>query len=101
MTEQVLKIEASRIVIAYEPVWAIGTGNTATEKEAQDMHSFIRLTARNLLGEAAAELRIVYGGSVNTANAADLLSEIDINGLLVGGASLEAMTFSEIVNAEC
>ena len=98
--KQVVKSEASRIVIAYEPVWAIGTGNTATEKEAQRMHSFIRLTARNLLGESAAELRIVYGGSVKTTNAASLLSERDINGLLVGGASLEAKTFSEIVNAE-
>ncbi len=86
------------ISIAYEPVWAIGTGKTATPEQAQEVHAFIRSTMKNAYGkELAGRLRIIYGGSVNPGNIGKLMSEKDINGALVGGASLDIESFSEIV----
>ena len=91
--------DASRIIIAYEPVWAIGTGRTATPDTAQQMHAFIRSRIRETFGDSiAAGMRILYGGSVKPDNAAALMSEADIDGALVGGASLEAEAFAQIVN---
>ena len=86
------------MVIAYEPVWAIGTGKTATSEQAQEVHAFIRgELARNHGEEVAKSLRIQYGGSVKPDNARDLLGQPDIDGALVGGASLEFRSFSEII----
>ncbi|MFZ5562853.1 MAG: triose-phosphate isomerase, partial [Thermodesulfobacteriota bacterium] len=86
------------LVIAYEPVWAIGTGKTATRDQAQEAHAFIRSVVEKLFGkEFAAATRILYGGSVKPANIADLMAMEDIDGALVGGASLEAATFADIV----
>lgn len=91
--------DASRIIIAYEPVWAIGTGRTATPHIAQLMHAFIRSRIREMFGDQIAEgTRILYGGSVKPDNAAALMREADIDGALVGGASLEAESFAQIVN---
>ena len=91
--------DASRIIIAYEPVWAIGTGRTATPDTAQQMHAFIRSRIRETFGDSiAAGIRILYGGSVKPDNAAALMGEADIDGALVGGASLEAEPFAQIVN---
>jgi len=91
--------DASRIIIAYEPVWAIGTGRTATPHIAQLMHAFIRSRIREMFGDTvAAGMRILYGGSVKPDNTAALMSEMDIDGALVGGASLEAESFAQIVN---
>jgi len=88
------------IVIAYEPVWAIGTGRNASPEQAQDAHAHVRSVLASLTDEAtAAKVRIQYGGSVKPANAATLLSQPDIDGALVGGASLEPIAFSEIVKA--
>ena len=97
--KQGLSNETSKIVIAYEPVWAIGTGNSATEIEAQEMHSFIRQIVIGVLGESATDLRILYGGSVKPDNSGLLLAQNDVDGLLVGGASLQADSFSEIIKA--
>ncbi|HUE37577.1 MAG TPA: triose-phosphate isomerase [Candidatus Acidoferrum sp.] len=85
-------------IIAYEPVWAIGTGKTATTQQAQDAHSYIR----NLLGQiydetTARKVRIQYGGSVKPANAKELMSQPDVDGALVGGASLESRSFADII----
>jgi len=91
--------DMERIIIAYEPVWAIGTGQTATPGQAQEMHGFIRQTLAEMQGEEAAEkTRILYGGSVKAENIKDLMKEADIDGALVGGASLEAESFAKIVN---
>jgi triosephosphate isomerase len=91
--------EASLIIIAYEPVWAIGTGRTATPETAEQMHSFIRSRIQEMFDEKVAEgIRILYGGSVKADNIAALMSEADIDGALVGGASLEADSFARIVN---
>ncbi len=88
-----------RIIIAYEPVWAIGTGRTATPEQAQEMHAFIRRVFAQSHSEAAANgLRILYGGSVKPDNIAGLMKQPDIDGALVGGASLKAESFAEIVN---
>lgn len=88
-------------VIAYEPVWAIGTGKTATSRQAQDVHAHIRQLLTGLWGaETAAKVRIQYGGSVKPDNAAELLSMPDIDGALVGGASLKAGDFAAIVKAK-
>ena len=85
------------IVIAYEPLWAIGTGLTATPEQAQDVHKYIRAwVAKNTDGATAEVLRVLYGGSVNPGNAVSLLEQRDIDGLLVGGASLKAVDFTAI-----
>jgi triosephosphate isomerase len=86
-------------VIAYEPVWAIGTGKTASPEQAQEMHGFIREYLREHCGEAAEQIRLLYGGSVKAANAAELFGQDDIDGGLVGGASLDAGEFAAIINA--
>ncbi|CAN5334358.1 triose-phosphate isomerase [soil metagenome] len=91
--------DMERIIIAYEPVWAIGTGKTATPEQAQDMHAFIRQTVAETHGEVVGDqVRILYGGSVKPDNIATLMSQADVDGALVGGASLEAVSFSQIVN---
>ncbi|HEX7293561.1 MAG TPA: triose-phosphate isomerase [Solirubrobacterales bacterium] len=87
-----------RVVIAYEPIWAIGTGRTATPEQAQETIAFIRDTLR-LRGASADSVRILYGGSVKPGNAAELLGQPDIDGALVGGASLDPAEFAAIVNA--
>ncbi|MBU0567225.1 triose-phosphate isomerase [bacterium] len=90
--------EMAKIVIAYEPVWAIGTGKTATPQDAQDMHLFIRQTLTKMYTqELANEIRIQYGGSVKPDNVDELMKQPDIDGALVGGASLEAGSFARIV----
>ena len=93
-------ISAPKLVIAYEPVWAIGTGRTATPAQAQEVHAHIRKRLAERLGPEAAEvIRIQYGGSVKPSNAEALIAEPDIDGALVGGASLEAADFIAIVKA--
>ncbi len=90
----------SKIVIAYEPVWAIGTGKTASPEQAQEMHHFIRSSVANKYGaELADNLSILYGGSVKPQNANDLFSMADVDGGLIGGASLKAEDFVAIVNS--
>ena len=85
-------------IIAYEPVWAIGTGKTATTQQAQDAHAFIRGLLVKMFDEAVAKkVRIQYGGSVKPSNARELMSQPDVDGALVGGASLEARSFADIV----
>lgn len=89
-----------RLVIAYEPVWAIGTGHTATPEQAQEAHAFIREKLNSMFGTAIAQnVKILYGGSVKPDNAAGLMAQPDIDGALVGGASLKAETFLPIVQA--
>jgi len=91
--------DVERIIIAYEPVWAIGTGRVATPEQAQEMHGFIRQTIGETQGEEVVEeTRILYGGSVKPDNIAGLMRQADIDGALVGGASLEAESFAAIVN---
>lgn len=89
--------DAERIVIAYEPVWAIGTGRTATPAQAEEVHAFIRSNLSEKWGAKAEVVRIQYGGSVKPENAAQLLSQPNIDGALVGGASLKADDFLKIV----
>jgi triosephosphate isomerase (TIM) len=86
-----------RLVVAYEPVWAIGTGRTATPEIAQRVHASIRETLIERLGESGRQTRILYGGSVKPSNTRELLAQPDVDGALVGGASLEPETFAEIV----
>ena len=86
------------VVIAYEPVWAIGTGKTATSEDANDVIAYIREVVANLYGELANEVRIQYGGSVKPSNVAEIMNQSDIDGALVGGASLEANDYVELVN---
>ena len=88
------------IVLAYEPVWAIGTGETASPEQAQDMHAFIRKTLANTYGENVSEaVSILYGGSVKPSNAKEIFGKPDVDGGLIGGASLKAEDFFAIVNA--
>src|ERR1700687_5020061 len=91
--------DLDRIIVAYEPVWAIGTGRTATPEQAQEMHAFIRRVFAERHSAAAADaIRVLYGGSVKPDNIAGLMKQPDIDGALVGGASLKAESFAEIVN---
>ena len=97
------RIDAERsaeIVVAYEPVWAIGTGRTATPEIAQEAHAFVRERLAGLLGGVAEQVRILYGGSVKPENAAALLAQPDIDGGLVGGASLDPASFCAIIRSE-
>ena len=87
------------IVVAYEPVWAIGTGETASPAQAQEMHAFIRTKLKEAYGNLAEETRILYGGSVKADNALELFSQDDVDGGLVGGAALQASDFLEIIKA--
>lgn len=90
--------DAPDLVIAYEPVWAIGTGETASPEQAQEMHAFIRNILKELYDEDSAEsIRILYGGSMKPANAKELLGQKDVDGGLIGGASLQADSFAEII----
>jgi triosephosphate isomerase len=92
------KEQMSETIIAYEPVWAIGTGKTATTVQAQEAHAFIRGLLVKLFEESTARrVRIQYGGSVKPSNARELMSQPDVDGALVGGASLEAKSFAEII----
>ena len=88
----------ARVIIAYEPVWAIGTGKTASDEQAQEVHSFIRNLVARLFGQSTADaVRILYGGSVKPDNVKGLMAQADIDGALVGGASLKADSFAAIV----
>ncbi|HXX92304.1 MAG TPA: triose-phosphate isomerase [Planctomycetota bacterium] len=90
--------EASRLVIAYEPVWAIGTGKTATPRQAEEVHHYVRKLVSQRWGEPVAQgMRLLYGGSVSPDNVRELMAEEDIDGVLVGGASLKADSFGKIV----
>lgn len=92
--------DIQKIIIAYEPVWAIGTGKTATTAQAQEMHAFIRsVIADKYHAATASEISILYGGSVKASNAKELFSQKDVDGGLVGGASLHAEEFSVIINS--
>src|SRR4051794_11163975 len=97
--ENVAADDVARVVVAYEPIWAIGTGKVATPDQAQEACGFIRALIRDKYGELAEQVRIQYGGSVNDDNARELLSLPDIDGALVGGASLEPAKFARIVEA--
>ena len=98
--EGVSRDQAASVIVAYEPVWAIGTGKVATTEQAQEVHAFIRGLLAKLFGDAAAQrIRILYGGSMKPANAPELLAQKDIDGGLIGGASLEARSFLELVAA--
>jgi triosephosphate isomerase len=92
--------DIKRIVIAYEPIWAIGTGKTATSDQAQEMHAYLRSVLAKQYGAAVAnEISILYGGSVKANNAKELFSQPDVDGGLVGGASLSAAEFTTIINS--
>lgn len=94
------EVELSNIIIAYEPVWAIGTGKTATSDQAQEMHSFIRSLLKEKCGEEiACEVSILYGGSCNPKNAAELFANKDVDGGLIGGAALKADDFIKIAQS--
>ncbi len=98
--EGVSREQAASLIVAYEPVWAIGTGKVATAEQAQEVHGFIRGLLARLFGDATAQrIRILYGGSMKAANAPELLAEKDIDGGLIGGASLEARSFVELITA--
>ncbi|MEZ5414350.1 MAG: triose-phosphate isomerase [Opitutaceae bacterium] len=98
--EGVGKDQAPSVIIAYEPVWAIGTGKVATSDQAQEVHAFIRGLLTKLFGETIAQkVRILYGGSMKPANAPELLAQKDIDGGLIGGASLESRSFVDLVKA--
>ena len=97
---QISEFSWINIILAYEPVWAIGTGETASPEQVQEMHSFIRETVRKKFGSAIAEdVCILYGGSVKPDNAKEIFSKPDVDGGLIGGAALKADDFAAIVNA--
>ena len=97
-----LGADLARCVVAYEPVWAIGTGRTATPGQAQEVHALIRrMLAKMSTGQVANTVRIQYGGSMKPDNAAELMAQPDIDGGLIGGASLKAESFADIVKAAC
>ncbi|MCX8026231.1 MAG: triose-phosphate isomerase [Thermodesulfovibrionales bacterium] len=98
VVEGLKDISSNGIVIAYEPIWAIGTGKTATTAQAQEAHEFIRKELQNIFGDKAQEVRILYGGSVTPENIDDLMACPDVDGALVGGASLKPDSFARIVN---
>lgn len=89
--------DVAKIIVAYEPVWAIGTGLTATPEQAQEIHAFIRAELRGLIGNAADNIPILYGGSCNPENAAELFAGSDVNGGLIGGAALVAEKFTALI----
>jgi len=92
------KDQMAETIIAYEPVWAIGTGRNATAQQAQEAHAFIRIVLASMFDDVTARrVRIQYGGSVKPANAAELMTQRDVDGALVGGASLEVRSFSDII----
>jgi len=92
--------EMKKVIIAYEPVWAIGTGKTATADQAEEVCAYIRSVLAGLYGEAAAQaVTIQYGGSMNAGNAAELLAKENIDGGLIGGASLKPADFAQIIKA--
>lgn len=98
--ETISKEDAAKLILAYEPVWAIGTGKTATPEIAQEVHAFCRDTLSELFGkEVSDRIPIIYGGSVNTRNVSQLIAQADIDGVLVGGASLDPETLAQIANA--
>jgi triosephosphate isomerase len=95
----ILSDDIEQIVFAYEPVWAIGTGKTATTQQAEEVHHYIRKVIIDLFGRnAGANIRIIYGGSVNQKNIDSLMNQPNINGALVGGASLDFESFAKIIN---
>jgi triosephosphate isomerase len=99
-TRRLGELDPERLVLAYEPVWAIGTGRTATPAQAQEAHAFLRDRLTETYGAAAsARLRILYGGSLKPANAAELLAQGDVDGGLIGGASLDVDSFFAIIRA--
>jgi len=89
--------DLSKIIVAYEPIWAIGTGKTASSKDAQEMCASIRATLTGLMGLAAEKVPILYGGSVKADNIAELMTEPDVDGALVGGASLDPVSFANLI----
>lgn len=94
------KEDFSKVIIAYEPIWAIGTGKTATPEQAQEMHGFIRNKIKENMGDELSEnVRILYGGSMKPGNAKDLVKQEDVDGGLIGGASLKTTDFLDIINA--
>jgi triosephosphate isomerase len=95
ITKVLDKTEIERLIVAYEPVWAIGTGKVATPKQAQEAHAFIKELAKHITGK---DIPILYGGSVKVENAETLAKEKDIDGFLIGGASLYKESFVKIVN---
>lgn len=101
VVEGISKSDSSKLIIAYEPIWAIGTGKTATPETAQKMISHIRTELREVFGEQAEEIRILYGGSVKASNIRDFLAQEDIDGALVGGASMDAASFVAMVEEAC
>jgi triosephosphate isomerase len=103
-TARLGSLDPSRLVLAYEPVWAIGTGRNATAAQAEEAHAYLRLRIASLFdGDAAEAMRILYGGSLKSDNARELLSLEDVDGGLIGGASLDVRSFSAIIRAaaEC
>lgn len=96
LTSQLGEQDWQKLVIAYEPVWAIGSGESATPEQAQEVHRYIRNLLRSVSDEVSQQAKIIYGGSVNANNAQSLFAQADIDGALIGGASLEASSFIEI-----
>jgi len=98
-SKQLIKQNSSKLIIAYEPVWAIGTGKTAQIKDIEDVHAYIRLSLSRIIGPKHKSIKILYGGSVNNKNASTILSLDDVDGALVGGASLNSKKFIEICSS--